>query len=248
MTTASMTILYSLLSMLQSVILGTERVPVDNGWARFNFQLSPPNITNLIVHKHRWVVINCSNIHLQSDIAENLNASNIFIVSIVSNNPHVVIPFSDQDLFLNDNRTEMIYLSPRSDQLIKFGVKAVHIGETVISIKVHDISFALSNSADSKGSIDVRDMIFNIDIEELENDDSYTSAQLDYQVSVIRKLRVVDMGFNCVIIVIAMLNSFGMGCLTDWASVRMHLIHPTSLLLTAACQFVLLPMVGVDTG
>ena len=240
---SGMTILYSLLSMIQSAVLGAEGVAVNNGWELLNVAVTPPNISHLPINMYRWVVINCSNIG-GLDKIDGRNSSTFYIITIMSKNSHVAIPFSSKDLYPGDNRTDILYLMAEPSQLVKFAIKAEHIGKTSLTITIHDPALYVPTSTFSPGQMDIGDIMYDIDLDDLMSDRTNMLAQLDYYVTVIKKMRVVDMGFNCVMVAVAMLNSFGMGCLTEWSNLRMHLLHPTSLLLTACCQFIILPTVS----
>ena len=229
--------------MLQSAILGAEGVPVNNGWELLHVDLTPTHISHLPIHMYRWVIINCSNFGGLETLA-NKNSSTFYIITIKAQNSHVAIPFSSNDLYPDDNRTDVLYLMTEDKQQVTFAVKAVHIGKTALTIKVHDAALAIPFSTFSPGEVDMGDIMHYIDLEDIMTDITLVLAQVEYHVTVIRKLRLVDMGFDCVMVAMAMLNSFGMGCLTDWTSLRMHLLHPTSLLLAACCQFIILPTVS----
>ncbi len=68
---------------------------------------------------------------------------------------------------------------------------------------------------------------------------------LQYHVTVIRHLRLVDIVFNWVVAVIAGLNSFSLGCATSVTSLQTHLRQPTAVLLALLCQIIILPTVSM---
>ena len=243
---SGMTILYSLFSMIQSAVLGFEGVPVNNGWELLNLHVTPPNISHLPIDMYHWVVLNCSKFSGLKSL-DSRNSSSFYIITITSQNSHVAIPYSSKDLYPGDNQTDVIYLMAESNHVVKFAIKAEHIGKTALTIRVHDAALAIPTSTlTPTGQLDSSsvDSMYEIDLEDLLHDRTSVLAQFEYYVTVIKRARMVDMGFNCVMVAIAMLNSFGIGCLTEWSHLRVHLLHPTSLVLTACCQFIILPTVS----
>ena len=71
--------------------------------------------------------------------------------------------------------------------------------------------------------------------------------KLYYHVTVVRRVRTVDVAFNWAMAVTSLLNSFSLGSATDCRTLRYQLKHPTAILLTAACQFLLTPPVSKQT-
>ena len=67
------------------------------------------------------------------------------------------------------------------------------------------------------------------------------STKMDY--SVVRKVRIADMVFDCVMPVLMLIISFSMGCLSDVTTLRQRFRAPRPVLLSLVCQFVVIPAV-----
>ena len=230
-----MAIIYSMLSVISGALL--DHV-ADNGdlgaaggsvaqmpWGLLHIQLSPSEVSNLPAGVVSWVIINCSSsesmhqAQLAPSISPTMEYNNHtgYVITVTSSNPNVALPYSEED-WSDDNRTDRIVFSLQHNQHSVFAVSAHNVGHAIFLIQV-------SLSSVTPDNIPV-------------------ISQMEYPVTVIRKLRLVDLVFDCAMAAIALLNSFSLGCLTKWCSLRQHLGQPNALLLTACCHFVLMPMVS----
>ena len=56
--------------------------------------------------------------------------------------------------------------------------------------------------------------------------------------------KLADFIFDCSAAAVAILISFGIGCVTDTDSIKRQLKYPVSLLIGFCCQFLLMPVVS----
>ena len=154
-------------------------------------------------------------------------ASPYYIAVITSVDSQVAIPTGPHDKVfkLDENRTDQIMLRFLPSEGSLFTVQAVHVGYGVLVVQFYD-------QWDTQ-----------------EEDPFYWNLtnplyELYFSVSVVRKVRWVDMTFDCVIAAVATLNAFSVGCDSDWASLHQHLKKPTTLLLATGCQMIINPLVS----
>ena len=177
-----------------------------------------------------------------------------YIATITSRNAKVAIVSGPEHLIQRvDNRTDEIVLELNPFAETTFTVRAQHIGHTLMVIRVQSLySYYYQNDLFNLTNTDPGLSASNLDKTGsgfLNDDDSVSAAPtlstLEYPVTVVRRLRNVDVVFDFVVAVMACLNSFSMGCLTDWPSLRHHLKHPSALLIGLACQFLVMPSVSM---
>ena len=159
---------------------------------------------------------------------KHLQASPYYIAVITSADSQVAIPTDPQDKVfkLDENRTDQILLRFLPSEGSLFTVQAEHVGYGVLIVQFYD----------------------QWDIHE--DDPLYWNLtnplyELYFSVSVVRKVRWVDMTFDCVIAAVATLNAFSVGCESDWASLHQYFKKPTTLLFATGCQMLINPLVSL---
>ncbi len=244
--------------------------------SKFHLEFNPPSITWLTIGEFKDVYINCSTCstfattlgaaksatsmdmvvdapHLSSSTAvtglstshQYLNATHMaksstqivnnltYIAWIMSKNAKIAIPVgADHIVRPYSNRTDQILLSIHPNSNSVFSVSAIYVGHAILLIRVYPYS------GDINWSDDVIDEQLFATLD--------TLSIMEYPVTVVRRDRVVDRAYNIVIAAVAILNSFSTGCVTDWASLRMHIQHPSALLIGISCQFILNPIVSMQ--
>ena len=154
-------------------------------------------------------------------------ASPYYIAVITSADSQVAIPTGPHDKVfkLDENRTDQILLRFPPSEGGLFTVQAEHVGYGVLIVQFYD------------------------QWDTHEDDPLYWNLtnplyELYFSVSVVRKVRWVDMTFDCVIAAVATLNAFSVGCDSDWASLHQHFKKPTTLLFATGCQMLINPLVS----
>lgn len=72
-------------------------------------------------------------------------------------------------------------------------------------------------------------------------------GQGELKVAVVSRQKPADFVFDCSAAAVAILISFGIGCVTDTENLKRQLKYPVSLVLGFCCQFLLMPVVSILT-
>ncbi len=183
--------------------------------------------------------------HTQTASPPPPHRSKYYIALITSADSQVAIPTTVdvhgldtanlQGFKLDENRTDQLLLRFLPSEGSMFSVRGEHVGYGVLIVQFYK---QWVQDAPGQGQEDVSALD--------PNDWNLTNAiyELYFSVSVVRKVRWVDMTFDCVIAAMATLNAFSIGCDSDWASLHQHLQKPTTLLLAVGCQMLVNPLVS----
>ena len=165
---------------------------------------------------------------LKSAAQKRHQPSPYYIAMITSADSQVAIPTGPRDKVfkLDENRTDQILLRFQPTEGSMFTVQAEHVGYGVLIVQFYD---QWDNREDDPIYWNLTNPIY----------------ELYFSVSVVRKVRWVDMTFDCVIAAVATLNAFSVGCDSDWASLHQHFKKPTTLLLATGCQMLINPLVRI---
>ena len=104
-----------------------------------------------------------------------------------------------------------------------FTVQAMHIGYVTVLVTV----FGTTSMAMAKNHL------------------SQTIGRAEYKVTVTPRQKTADFVFDCSAAAVAILISFGIGCVTDTESLKRQLKYPVSLVIGFCCQFLLMPVVSI---
>ena len=164
---------------------------------------------------------------LNSPAQKRHQPSPYYIAMITSADSQVAIPTGPHDKVfkLDENRTDQILLRFMPSEGSMFTVQAEHVGYGVLIVQFYDQWDAQEDDP----------IYWNL---------TNPIYELYFSVSVVRKVRWVDMTFDCVIAAVATLNAFSVGCDSDWASLHQHFKKPTTLLLATGCQMLINPLVS----
>ncbi|XP_013389854.1 sodium/bile acid cotransporter 5 [Lingula anatina] len=105
------------------------------------------------------------------------------------------------------------------------GINAVKIGYTSLKLKI----FNTSDEVHTGSNVTTR---------------HGHETVMEYKVTIQRTRRTVDLGFDCAIAIVALFNSFGMGCVTKFQKLKDHIKHPQAVLLGSTCQFIIMPVLA----
>lgn len=188
----------------------------------FLVYFNPPVINNLKVNSRQSVYFNCSPLEPGSSSQEN---STSYAFVIISDNDNIARPVVDS---LYDKSVDMeqeeryAVMSVEADREHNFTIEAMHVGRVTMSV-------AMLNTYHN--SMDVPEA-------------HYVQA---ISVSVKREQRLADIVFNSSAAAVAILISFGIGCVTDTESLKRQLKYPVSLVIGFCCQFILMPVVSITS-
>lgn len=104
-----------------------------------------------------------------------------------------------------------------------FTVQAMHIGYVTVFVTIFGTSsFVMARSS------------------------SPALGQGEFKVAVVPRQKTADFVFDCSAAAVAILISFGIGCVTDTENLKRQLKYPVSLVLGFCCQFLLMPVVSTQ--
>lgn len=232
-----------------------QRLPHSPLWQNetFRFFFNPLSINDLVVASNRTVDFNCtSNNILQyvnnstgsqsgnfSQTKDRLDFSNISLIVVIQAQDReiagLLLTKDSQDGEM-DNGEKMAGENPATSSLIyksiqlnsknNFTVLAMHMGYATMSVTLTDTN----------------------DFEKVKQGAYHTLAHAEYDIQTSRAVRPSDFAFNCSAAAIAILISFGIGCVTDTESLKKQLKYPVSLVVGFCCQFLILPVVSTSNG
>lgn len=215
----------------------------------FHFFFNPLSINDLVVASNRTVNFNCtSNNILQyvnngtgsqsgnfSETKDSSDFSNInLIVVIQTHDSEVVGLVLTKDSYNGEKEksekmatelpatSSLIYKSIQLNSEHNFTVLAMHMGYATMSVTLTDTN----------------------DFEKVKQGAYQTLAHAEYDIQTTRAGRPSDFAFNCSAAAIAILISFGIGCVTDTESLKKQLKYPVSLVVGFCCQFLILPVLA----
>ena len=224
----------------------------DNGWGRnqgdvikAHINLYPPRIHEIYMGQQTDIYINYTVATLNTDRQMDGQVNNTvpgaasvgYIATITSEDPHIALPLG-HNYGPPDNSSDNILILLYPNITSVFTVEAVCVGHASFIIQVTSILGQLSEHNSNNPHS------YNPDSDLDKSSKPTILVHAPYRVTVIRRLRFVDLVFDWVITVIAALNSFSIGCSSDLPSLRMHFRHPMSMLLAASCQFIIMPTVS----
>lgn len=132
------------------------------------------------------------------------------------------------------NSSEPVVMVLNAERLGYFRVLGKELGHCLLVLKFYEFRKPLTSvhldkdggSEEELGEIELRLIV-------------------TYRVSVVRQVRSVDQAFNWVVAIVTMVNSFSLGCVTEWTIVKKELRRKYIVVLTALlCQFIVLPVVS----
>ena len=213
----------------------------------FHFFFNPPSINDILVDSNRTVNFNCTtnpiyrydngynittgSIYQTDEQAEFFNRT--FVVVIKSHNgavakiaykapkktPH---KFHGKVWDIGPDLHETISMHIRLNTPHNFTIEAMHIGYVTISLTLFDtdnVEFVNAGLA--------RMMSYS-----------------NYKITAKRADKLADFVFDCSAAAVAILISFGIGCVTDTESLKRQLKYPVSLVIGFCCQFLVMPVVS----
>ncbi|XP_033738590.1 uncharacterized protein LOC117326090 [Pecten maximus] len=126
--------------------------------------------------------------------------------------------FYDNSDYLYDK----IRMHVRLNEEYNFTVEAMHIGYVTMSITLLDL-----------------------DSEQTAKEGAYRAlSHAKLAMTAIRPEKTADFVFDCSAAAVAILISFGIGCVTDTESLKRQLKYPMSILIGVCCQFLLMPVLA----
>lgn len=218
----------------------------------FRFFFNPHSINDLVVASNRTVNFNCTSNNIPQYVnnstgsqsgnfsltKDSLDFSNISLLLVIQAHDRkvasLVVTKGSHD---GEEKSEkmagelpfvssLIYKSIQLNSESNFTILAMYMGYATMSVTLTD-----SN-----------------DLEMVKQGAYHTLAHAEYEIQVTRAVRPSDFAFNCSAAAIAILISFGIGCVTDTESLKKQLKYPVSLVVGFCCQFLILPVVSTNRG
>lgn len=126
----------------------------------------------------------------------------------------------------SDYHHDKLFMHVRLNEEYNFTIEAMHIGYVTMSVTLLD-----TNSEQS-----AREGVYK----------ALSHAKLT--MATVRTEKTADFVFDCSAAAVAILISFGIGCVTDTESLKRQLKYPVSILIGICCQFLLMPVVSDRHG
>lgn len=193
------------------------------------FSFNPPSINDLLKDTNATIFFNCSLNHPYVDKNGqifSLSVNETYLLRVTSPHGEVLQLFSyrpekDAEVpppYLRDGITIHVSLTTQNN----FTVLGNHIGFVTMSLSLLD-----TNSYDmAKAGL------------------AQTIARSTYDIRVVREQKISDFVFNCSAAAVAILISFGIGCVTDTDHLKQQLKYPVSIVIGFCCQFIVMPVVS----
>ena len=196
----------------------------------FLVYFNPATINSLTVHSQRSVQFNCSPATPDLPAPRPNGTSQDLLpppectqyrLLVVTSDAKVAVPSSAprHDTHSVEGRERYAIMSIGAQRDHNFTIEAMHIGRVTMSVA-----------------------LLNMDGSMLDVQRSHLVQAVS--VTVRRERRVADLVFDSSSAAVAILISFGIGCVTDMDSLKKQLKYPVSLVIGFCCQFILIPVVS----
>lgn len=194
------------------------------------FSFNPPSINYLLKDTNATIFFNLSLNHPYVDRngqISTINVNDTYLLRVKSPRGELLQLFSyrpekDAEVpppYLRNGITIHVSLTTENN----FTVLGNHIGFVTLSLSLLD-----TNSYDMAKAGLVQ-----------------TIARSTYDIRVVREQKISDFVFNCSAAAVAILISFGIGCVTDTDHLKQQLKYPVSLVIGFCCQFIVMPVVSI---
>ncbi|KAL3870061.1 hypothetical protein ACJMK2_042677 [Sinanodonta woodiana] len=169
--------------------------------------------------------------HRQIPIDSKYGINKTYTIHIVSNSERFIRFVLPPDMVNADPRDpefpgpylrKEITLPIQLNTIHNFTIQAMYIGYVTMSVTVYDtdsLTLARANLAAAIG-------------------------RAEYRVMVTSRQKLADFIFDCSAAAVAILISFGIGCVTDTENLKRQLKYPVSLVIGFCCQFLLMPVLA----
>jgi len=200
-----------------------------------HLQFSPTTMEWIYTNTIKDVQINCSNQMPNNTMPHSMPVTQMhtYIAKIWSADPVIaeVLPHAKHRRRRYDNQTDLVLMELRPAVPSSVSVGGGVVGYATIQVEVYASPINFSQF---------------LEYEDLTQFDEWSMvAHEEFRVTVGRRTRMFDVIFNIVLATVATLNSFSMGCSTDWHSLRENLKHPANMIIGLSCQYLLLPPVAL---
>lgn len=202
--------------------------PMINGTLQLFFQ--PESINSLVRGCNTTVYFNSTFVSGDNGSDWDLNAT--YFAQVLSQNDKIAQFVIPADMVVPDpydpDKTGPFYTGDlvfpvHLNAINNFTIQAMHIGYVTILVTV----FGTTSMAMAKNHL------------------SQTIGRSEYKVTVTPRQKTADFVFDCSAAAVAILISFGIGCVTDTESLKRQLKYPVSLVIGFCCQFLLMPVVSI---
>jgi len=215
----------------------TQLPPILNGTVQIYFQRE--SINELIRGSNTTVYFNCSVREYNEDDSRERDRdfprinSTTFFARITTGNADIVQFILPPDMVGREPHKENIFdlhlthqlkIPLRINGVNNFTIQAMQIGYVTVFVTIFGTgSYVMARSSQVNQNL----------------------AQGDMKVTVVPRQKVADFVFDCSAAAVAILISFGIGCVTDTENLKRQLKYPVSLVIGFCCQFLLMPVVSM---
>lgn len=217
-----------------SVNMSSATSPMPPSISNGSFQLHfhPESINDLIRGCNATVYFNCTLKGKADDKhSGEIHGTNTttYYAWVSTGNAHIVqfiIPSAmvDEDPNREDILKKDLKLPIHINGVNNFTVQAMHIGYVTVFVTIFGTSsIVMARSSQASQAV----------------------GQGDYKVAVKPRPKTADFVFDCSAAAVAILISFGIGCVTDTENLKRQLKYPVSLVIGFCCQFLLMPVVSI---
>ncbi|XP_064624733.1 sodium/bile acid cotransporter 4-like [Lineus longissimus] len=200
-------------------------------------KFDPPNRSPTQVNDYAHI---CFNVTCNEDVERPKDNNTYFRFTITTENIAKAIPKHLDDHRRCDlphvNCESIALWSTDEEQMQHFRIEALHVGRLQIFFRMDLVKLKPEGE-----EIEEPEPTANMTTKDR---DVQLIAELDYILIARRKRRMVDIAFEVMIAGLAMINSFGVGCMCNKESLQMYSKKPMALAATLVCQLIFMPIVA----
>lgn len=164
---------------------------------------------------------------------KNVSKASEYYTRVVSGNPDIVlfvkpaamvVKTPSREELSNPKFTSELKFPYQINGVNNFTIQAMHIGYVTVFVTIFGTgSLVMARSSQMNQPL----------------------GQGELKVAVVPRQKPADFVFDCSAAAVAILISFGIGCVTDTENLKRQLKYPVSLVLGFCCQFLLMPVVSI---
>lgn len=206
----------------------------------FQFFFNPSSINALLVDSNITVNFNCTSNIIPHQYIHDNTSNNTYHVSNPSPNTKLLVTITSSDadvaalVSYNEEKKDVLDTSETGPHLQGQIFMHINLNEEH-NFTIHALRLGYATMSVS---------LLNTNNEEMAKVGAQTLAQGEVHLSITRVPKPADFVFDCSAAAIAILISFGIGCVTDTESLKRQMKYPVSLVIGSCCQFLLMPVVS----
>ncbi|KAJ8305523.1 hypothetical protein KUTeg_016068 [Tegillarca granosa] len=207
----------------------------------FQFFFNPSSINALLVDSNITVNFNCTSNIIPHQYIHDNTSNNTYHVSNPSPSTRLLVTITSSNA---DIAALVSYNEEKKDILDTSDISPHLKGQIFMHINLNE-EHNFTIHALRLGYVTMSVSLLNTNNEEMAKVGAYkTLAQGEVPLTIIRVPKPADFVFDCSAAAIAILISFGIGCVTDTESLKRQMKYPVSLVIGFCCQFLLMPVLA----